>query len=213
MIRHGESAWNLENRFTGWCDVPLTKNGEADARDAGELLLNRGLKFDVAFTSTLERAWRTCAIILSSSAQSHIESVRSWRLNERHYGLLQGHHKYSKSLAAAFGEDQIMEWRKSYHKSPPGLDDKDAIRKIGKNALVKSTSLMDPRYVDPAILGKSSRNRLSTETGEFLGVPVTSEFPKTESLKLCEMRAFGYWNEVSYHFPHRLLKLRIASEL
>jgi 2,3-bisphosphoglycerate-dependent phosphoglycerate mutase len=86
MIRHGESVWNLEKKFTGWCDVPLTKHGELDAKDAGVLLGERGLKFDVAFTSDLERAWRTCAIALSAADLSSVEVVRSWKLNERHYG-------------------------------------------------------------------------------------------------------------------------------
>lgn len=86
MIRHGESLWNLENRFTGWCDVPLTQNGELDAYDAGTLMGKRGLKFDIAFTSKLERAWRTCAIALAASGQSHVETIRSSFLNERHYG-------------------------------------------------------------------------------------------------------------------------------
>lgn len=86
MIRHGESIWNLDKRYTGWCDVPLTSHGEADARDAGALIGQRGLKFDVAFTSNLERAWRTCAMVLAESGQSTVETVRTWRLNERHYG-------------------------------------------------------------------------------------------------------------------------------
>ena len=86
MIRHGESTWNLENKFAGWQDVPLTKNGEADAFDAGRLIGQRKLKFDVAFTSKLERAWRTCAIALSASGQSGVKTIRSKRLNERHYG-------------------------------------------------------------------------------------------------------------------------------
>lgn len=86
FIRHGESQWNLERRFTGWCDVPLTPMGEADAKDAGVLLGERKIKFDVAFTSTLERAWRTCSIVASASGQSDLEVVKSWRLNERHYG-------------------------------------------------------------------------------------------------------------------------------
>lgn len=114
FVRHGESIWNSENRFTGWCDVPLTKYGEADGRDAGALLRDRGLKFDVAFTSNLERAWRTCALILAASGQSHCETVQSWRLNERHYGMLQGHKKNDPVLLAALGEENVMNWRKSY---------------------------------------------------------------------------------------------------
>lgn len=86
MLRHGESLWNQQKRFTGWSDVPLTEAGEGDARDAGLLMGERKIKFDVAFTSNLERAWRTCAIALAASNQSSVEVVRSWRLNERHYG-------------------------------------------------------------------------------------------------------------------------------
>lgn len=86
MLRHGESLWNVENRFTGWCDVPLTAHGEVDAIDAGILMGERGLKFDVAFTSNLERAWRTCALTLAAAGQSGVETVRSSMLNERHYG-------------------------------------------------------------------------------------------------------------------------------
>jgi bisphosphoglycerate-dependent phosphoglycerate mutase family 1 len=86
MLRHGESIWNSENRFTGWCDIPLTARGEADAVDAGTLMGTRGLKFDVAFTSSLERAWRTCAMALTAAGQSTVEIVRSAQLNERHYG-------------------------------------------------------------------------------------------------------------------------------
>lgn len=86
MLRHGESLWNMENRFTGWCDVPLTEQGEADAVDAGVLIGERGLKFDVAFTSNLERAWRTCALTLAAAGQSGVETIRSSMLNERHYG-------------------------------------------------------------------------------------------------------------------------------
>lgn len=86
MLRHGESLWNVENRFTGWCDVPLTANGEADAVDAGLLMGERGLQFDVAFTSNLERAWRTCALTLAAAGQSGVETIRSSLLNERHYG-------------------------------------------------------------------------------------------------------------------------------
>lgn len=86
LLRHGQSLWNVQNRFTGWCDVPLTEHGEADAVDAGQLMGSRGLKFDVAFTSNLERAWRTCALALAASGQSSVETIRSSKLNERHYG-------------------------------------------------------------------------------------------------------------------------------
>jgi hypothetical protein len=105
MVRHGESTWNVENRFTGWCDVPLTSDGEEDAVDAGRVMKKRGLQFDVAFTSNLERAWRTCALTLAAAGQSGAaETIRSSQLNERHYGALQGHRKDCPKLAAAFGQ-------------------------------------------------------------------------------------------------------------
>lgn len=99
MLRHGQSIWNVEKRFTGWCDVPLTTHGYADARDAGRLLGDRGLKFDVAFTSKLERAWKTCELALAYSGQPHVPMVHSCRLNERHYGILQGHYKDCPQLS------------------------------------------------------------------------------------------------------------------
>jgi len=205
MIRHGESVWNVENRFTGWCDVPLTSSGEADGKDAGLLLKNRGLKFDVAFTSNLERAWRTCALVLSWSGQSHIEVVRSWKLNERHYGLLQGHKKNSRELSEAFGDAQVMEWRKSYGTPPPSIDDAAAMSKLGREALMTSTSWMNPKYLETSpylnqLELQSQTNNVNNNSNNtdynFLDVPSSSEFPKTESLKQCEIRAFGYWKEV-----------------
>lgn len=86
MVRHGESLWNKENRFTGWCDVPLTEKGEYDAKDAGLVIKEKGIKFDVAFTSQLERAWRTCAITLNACDSTSVETIRTSSLNERHYG-------------------------------------------------------------------------------------------------------------------------------
>lgn len=83
FLRHGESIWNLENRYTGWCDVPLTRNGELEAEDTGELMRERGLNFDVAFTSNLQRAWKTCEIALHKAGMADIPQVRSWKLNER----------------------------------------------------------------------------------------------------------------------------------
>ncbi|KAJ1436646.1 phosphoglycerate mutase 1 family protein [Ochromonadaceae sp. CCMP2298] len=121
MLRHGESLWNVENRFTGWCDVPLTAHGEADAIDAGTLMGERGLKFDVAFTSNLERGWRTCAMTLAAADQSSTETIRSSMLNERHYGALQGHKKDCPVLIDAFGIEKMLEWRRSYGTAPPSL--------------------------------------------------------------------------------------------
>ena len=200
------SVWNLEKRFTGWCDVPLTAVGEADGKDAGNLLRDRGLKFDVAFTSNLERAWRTCAIILSASGQSNVEVVRSWKLNERHYGILQGHRKNSKRLFDAFGEETVMEWRKSYHMAPPAVDDMEMLERLGGvDSFNLATSLMDPRYVEIAPYSEQRSDTISSDftdvkgtqsKHDFLDIPLPEEFPKTESLKQCEIRAYGYWNEV-----------------
>jgi len=119
LLRHGESLWNSENRFTGWCDVDLTERGRQDAEDAGALLAKRGLRFDVAFTSTLKRAWETCDIVLKHAAEPHTKVIKTGHLNERHYGALQGLSKRDPALIARYGKDQIMEWRRSYQSRPP----------------------------------------------------------------------------------------------
>jgi len=116
LIRHGESQWNLENRFTGWTDVPLTDKGRAEARRAGELL--RGIQFDKAYTSVLQRAIETLDIVLAVIAQEHIPVERDQALNERHYGDLQGLNK--AETAAKYGAEQVHQWRRSYDIAPPG---------------------------------------------------------------------------------------------
>jgi bisphosphoglycerate-dependent phosphoglycerate mutase len=103
---------------------------------------------------------RTAAIIMASSGQSNVEVIRSWRLNERHYGMLQGHKKNCPKLARAFGEDLLMEWRKSYHTPPPSIDDEEAMQKLGRESRTMSTSLMDPRYVETSPY-ENHRNRFS----------------------------------------------------
>lgn len=114
LVRHGESQWNLENRFSGWVDVPLSPTGEAEAARAGELL--RGYRFDRAFTSALSRAQETLRIILDVTGQPNVPTERDAALNERHYGDLQG---LSKSeMAERFGEDEVMRWRRSYRFRP-----------------------------------------------------------------------------------------------
>lgn len=114
LVRHGESQWNLENRFSGWVDVPLTPNGEAEAARAGELL--RGTTFDYAFTSALSRAQETLRIILEVAGQTGVPTERDAALNERHYGDLQG---LSKSdMAERYGADEVLMWRRSYHYRP-----------------------------------------------------------------------------------------------
>ncbi len=123
LLRHGESDWNRKNLFTGWVDVDLTANGEAEARRGGELLVEHGLRPDVVHTSVLRRAIRTAQISLDVADRHWIPVQRSWRLNERHYGALQGKDKVQ--VREQFGEDQFMLWRRSYDTPPPPLPDDD----------------------------------------------------------------------------------------
>jgi 2,3-bisphosphoglycerate-dependent phosphoglycerate mutase len=120
LVRHGQSTWNLENRFTGWTDVDLTDQGRQEAHTAGQLLREQGYKYDIAFTSVLKRAIRTLNIIQEEMDLEWIPVVRAWQLNERHYGALQGLNK--AETAAKFGEDQVKIWRRSYDVPPPKLD-------------------------------------------------------------------------------------------
>ena len=119
LLRHGQSQWNLENRFTGWVDVDLTAEGEAQATKGGELIKAAGLKFDRAYTSVLTRAIRTCALALAAAGQSSTPVTEDWRLNERHYGGLTGLNK--AETAAQHGEEQVLVWRRSYDVPPPPL--------------------------------------------------------------------------------------------
>lgn len=135
LVRHGESQWNKENRFTGWTDVDLAESGIAEAKKAGQLLKEQGYTFDVAFTSVLKRAIRTLWIIQDELDLMWIPVTRSWRLNERHYGALQGLNK--AETAAKFGDEQVKVWRRSYATPPPALDESDP-RWPGN----------DPRYKD-----------------------------------------------------------------
>jgi 2,3-bisphosphoglycerate-dependent phosphoglycerate mutase len=123
LLRHGESTWNRENRFTGWTDVDLTERGVAEARRAGRQLREEGLEFDVAYTSVLKRAIRTLWIALDELDQMWIPVHRSWRLNERHYGALQGLNK--AETARKYGDQQVLMWRRSYDTPPPALDSSD----------------------------------------------------------------------------------------
>jgi 2,3-bisphosphoglycerate-dependent phosphoglycerate mutase len=123
LLRHGESDWNLKNLFTGWVDVDLTTEGEAEARRGGELLVEHGLRPDVVHTSLLRRAIRSAQIALDAADRHWIPVRRSWRLNERHYGALQG--KDKAQVRDEFGEEQFMLWRRSYDTPPPPLADDD----------------------------------------------------------------------------------------
>ena len=133
LLRHGQSSWNLENRFTGWKDVDLSDQGRAEAREAGRLMKDAGLRFDLAFTSVLTRAIKTLGLALSEMDQLWIPVTKHWRLNERHYGALQGLDK--AETAAKHGEAQVKIWRRSYDVPPPPLGPDDA-RYLGH----------DPRY-------------------------------------------------------------------
>ncbi len=133
LMRHGESTWNLENRFTGWKDVDLTEKGVEEARRAGRLLRDVGLDFDLAYTSLLTRAIRTLWLAQEEMDRRWIPVVKHWRLNERHYGALQGLNK--TETAAKFGAEQVLVWRRSYDVPPPALDRDD-----------ERNPARDPRY-------------------------------------------------------------------
>jgi len=133
LIRHGESTWNLENRFTGWTDVDLTDTGVEQARNAGRLLKAEGYEFDVAYTSVLKRAIRTLWLALDEMDRTWLPVVKNWRLNERHYGGLQGLNK--ADMAKQYGDAQVLVWRRSYDTPPPALEATDPRCERG-----------DPRY-------------------------------------------------------------------
>ncbi len=135
LLRHGESDWNKENRFTGWTDVDLSEKGMSEAKSAGKYLKEAGFVFDIAYTSVLKRAIRTLWMTLEGMDLMWIPVINSWRLNERHYGALQGLNK--AETAEKYGEEQVLIWRRSYSTPPPALDVNDE-RYPGK----------DPRYAN-----------------------------------------------------------------
>ena len=141
LIRHGESTWNLENRFTGWTDVPLTATGVAQAQQAGDLLREAGYEFDVAYTSVLQRAIWTLWHCLDRMERTWLPVVKDWRLNERHYGGLQGLNK--AETAKQYGDDQVLVWRRSYDTPPPPLEAGDARSERGDLRYAK----LDPAQV------------------------------------------------------------------
>jgi 2,3-bisphosphoglycerate-dependent phosphoglycerate mutase len=151
LIRHGQSQWNLENRFTGWVDVDVSDQGHAEAVQAGKLLVRAGLTFDLAFTSVLKRAIRTLWLVLSELDLMWIPQMAAWQLNERHYGVLQGLDK--AETAAVHGEEQVHIWRRSFDVPPPPMAEDDPRH-----------PRFDPRYreVDPARLpsGESLKDTL-----------------------------------------------------
>ncbi|MHA8137816.1 2,3-diphosphoglycerate-dependent phosphoglycerate mutase [Lactobacillaceae bacterium Scapto_B20] len=135
LIRHGQSQWNLSNQFTGWVDVDLSDKGVEEAKNAGKLLKEHGLEFDYAFTSVLTRAIKTLHFALEESDQLWIPETKTWRLNERHYGKLQGLNK--KETAEQYGDEQVHIWRRSYDTLPPLLPDDS-----------KYSAKKDRRYAD-----------------------------------------------------------------
>ncbi|MGD2101286.1 MAG: 2,3-diphosphoglycerate-dependent phosphoglycerate mutase [Acidimicrobiia bacterium] len=123
LLRHGQSVWNLKNLFTGWTDVGLTPQGMEEARSAGRLMSEAGLEPDILFTSVLVRAIETADLAIEEAGWGPLPTLRSWRLNERHYGALQGLDK--KETAAKFGDEQVLAWRRSYNTRPPALEADD----------------------------------------------------------------------------------------
>ncbi len=137
LLRHGESTWNKENRFTGWTDVELSEKGVSEAHEAGKLLKKDGYNFELVFTSVLKRAIGTMEIVLDEMGLQNLPVVKSWRLNERHYGALQGLNK--AETAEKYGEEQVKLWRRSYDTQPPALT-KDDERYPGNDPMYKDLS-------------------------------------------------------------------------
>lgn len=149
LVRHGESEWNKLNLFTGWTDVELSEKGVEEAKEGGRLLKAEGYDFDICFTSYLKRAIHTLNFVLAELDREWLPVVKSWRLNERHYGALQGLNK--SETAAKYGEDQVLVWRRSFDVMPPALEDNDersahnqaAYRKVDKFFLPQTESLKE----------------------------------------------------------------------
>jgi 2,3-bisphosphoglycerate-dependent phosphoglycerate mutase len=152
LLRHGQSQWNLENRFTGWHDVDLTPQGETEARSAGSLLKAEGLSFDMAFTSMQTRAIRTLNLALEAMDLNWLPVQKEWRLNERHYGSLQGLNK--ADMTAQFGEEQVNIWRRSYDVPPPAVEKSD-----------ERFPAHDKRYasIDPNLLPTTESLKITVE--------------------------------------------------
>ena len=151
LVRHGESSWNKENRFTGWTDVDLSDKGIEEAHTGGKALKEQGFTFDIAFTSVLKRAIRTLWIVLDEMDLMWIPVINSWRLNERHYGLLQGKNK--DTMRKIYGEDKVQEWRRGYEAKPP--EDAD-----GMSESLKDTEQRVLPYWEEEIKPKIKNNRI-----------------------------------------------------
>jgi 2,3-bisphosphoglycerate-dependent phosphoglycerate mutase len=149
LVRHGQSLWNLENKFTGWVDVPLTELGEKEAHRAGQHL--KGMKFDIAFTSDLQRAQKTLAVILDEIGQTGLNIIKDKALNERHYGALQGLNK--AQTAEKYGEDQVKIWRRSYDVPPP--PDQEGFSESLKDTAARTLPYFDAKIVPYLKEGKN----------------------------------------------------------
>ena len=178
LLRHGESTWNKENRFTGWTDVDLTENGREEAKTAGQLLKADGFAFDVVFTSLLKRAIRTTNIALDELDQLWLPVERSWRLNERHYGALQGLNK--AETAAKHGEDQVKIWRRAFAIAPPPLTPDDPRHPS-----------RDPRYKDVAPADLPLTESLKDTIARFLPYWHASIAPEIKAGKRVLIAAHG----------------------
>ncbi len=203
LLRHGQSQWNLENRFTGWVDVDLTEQGRAEAAAGGRLMREEGLRFDVAYTSTLKRAIRTLNLALGEMDQDWIPVHKSWRLNERHYGALQGLDK--AETAARHGEEQVKIWRRSYDIPPPAMDAADAGHPAN-----------DPRYTGLDRNALPSTESLATTLDRVLPYWHDAIAPSLKSGKTVLVAAHGnslralykYLNDVS---REEILELNIPT--
>ena len=178
LVRHGQSQWNLDNRFTGWVDVDLTEKGRAEAVAAGEAMRAEGLQFDAAHTSVLKRAIRTLWIVLDEMDLMWVPQVRSWRLNERHNGALQGLNK--AETAQKYGDAQVKLWRRSYSTQPPALERTDE-RWPGH----------DPRYADVAPADLPLTECLKDTVARFVPFWETTVAPAVASGKRVILAAHG----------------------
>ena len=150
----------------------------------------------------MQRAWRSCEIALQHAGESRVKIIRSWKLNERHYGLLQGHFKHCQYLTDLFGEEQLVRWRRSYTDTPPSLNDPILIKMVNQRTL-KGSVRVDGQLSegeDVCVLNNNPTRRMHEDTLKHLELPFIEHCPSAESLKSCEVRAYGYWKEVQLFF-------------